>query len=404
MSVIKLAFLFNELCLMLKVVIADVVDHTFPDEKLSYRMQELENLVNTYWWIVVVEKIQKKWKPDYKTFLGSWKLEEIKLIMQNTWAEILILWNILKPKQLYNLNEELKDIKATAWDRVDLILKIFDLHAKSPEAKLQIELASIKHMWPRIFWMWMELSRQWGGIWTKWIGETNTEIMKRHLRKRILQIEEKLKHYEKVRQTHRKSRKKNWLFTIWIVWYTNAWKSSLLNALTNKWVLAEDKLFATLWTNVGELFLSPYDLWIEWVVCEWKNCKKVLLSDTIGFIQDLPPSLIKAFKSTLEDSIESDLLFHVIDISDPWMLEKINVVNEILEEIWANQEKVYIFNKLDLLDRLSSEEKHKKLMQIKYLNEDLWIENWEENKDYFLVSANWKMWLDNIKRFLYNKF
>jgi len=145
----------------MKVVIADVVEPDFPQEKLNYRMQELENLVNTYWGVVVVEKIQKRWKPDYQTFLWSWKLEEIKGIMARYGAKVLILWNILKPKQIYNLNEYLKDIWAQAWDRIDLILKIFDLHAKSPEAKLQIELASIKHMWPRIFGMGMELSRQW---------------------------------------------------------------------------------------------------------------------------------------------------------------------------------------------------------------------------------------------------
>ena len=387
----------------MKVVIADVVEPDFPQEKLDYRMQELENLVNTYWGVVVVEKIQKRWKPDYQTFLWSWKLEEIKDIMARYGAKVLILWNILKPKQIYNLNEYLKDIWAQAWDRIDLILKIFDLHAKSPEAKLQIELASIKHMWPRIFGMGMELSRQWWGIWTKWIWETNTEIMKRHLQKRILQIEEKLKQYEKVRDVHRKARKSRGYPTVGIVWYTNAWKSSLLNALTKKWVLAENKLFATLWTNVWELFLSPYDLWYENITCEWKNCKKVLLSDTIWFIQDLPPSLIKAFKSTLEDSIESDLLFHVIDISDPFIKDKIKVVNEILDDIWAKQPRIYVFNKIDLLDRFDSENYHQRITEIKYLYEELWLNDndWQEWKNYFLVSANKWLALDKLKRFIY---
>jgi len=379
----------------LKVVIADVVEPSFPKEKMQYRMEELENLVSTYGWVVIVKKIQKRWKPDYKTFLWQWKIEEIKAIMSQSKAEVLILWNILKPSQIYNLNEQLKDIKAQAWDRIDLILKIFDLHAKSPEAKLQIELASIKHMWPRIFGMGMELSRQGGWIWTKWIWETNTEIMKRHLQKRILQIEEKLKQYEKTRDQHRKSRKKKWLVTVWIVWYTNAWKSSLLNSLTHKWVLAENKLFATLGTSVWELFLNPYELWlVSWDNCQWEACKKILLSDTIWFIQDLPPSLIKAFKSTLEDSIESDLLFHVIDISDSHMKEKINTVNEILDQIWANQERIYIFNKVD---KLSKEELILKKEQIKNMFED----NWVENKNYFFVSANKKIWLENVKKYLY---
>jgi len=385
----------------LKVIIADVVDNRFPKEKLKYRMDELENLVKTYGGVVIVKKIQKRWRPDYRTFIWEWKLEEIKQIISTSETDVLILWNILKPFQIYNLDEELKELKIKAWDRVDLILKIFDLHAKSPEAKLQIELASIKHMWPRIFGMWMEMSKQWAGIWTKGIWETNTEIMKRHLQKRKQQIEEKLKHYEKVREQHRKSRDKKWLNTVWIVWYTNAGKSSLLNVMTWKWVLAEDKLFATLWTSVGEVFLSPYDLWYKDMKCEWKNCKKVLLNDTVWFIQDLPPSLIQAFKSTLEDSIESDILFHVIDISDPFMEEKINVVKDILSQIWANQEKIYLFNKIDniLEDKLLEKKEN-----IKILWEKLWLEKWEEWKNYFFISTHKKIWIIELKKYLFEKF
>ena len=400
----------------IKVVIADVVDPRLLKEKMENRLLELENLVNTYWWVVIVKKIQKRGKPNYKTFIGWWKLEEIKQVMSTSWANILILWNILKPYQIFNLNEELKDIKAQAWDRIDLILKIFNLHASSPESKLQIELASIKHMGPRIFWMWIELSRQWGWIWTKWIWETNTEIMKRHLRKKVQQIEEKLKNYERVREQHRKSRKKRWLPTVWIVGYTNAWKSSLLNVATWKWVLAEDKLFATLWTSVWEVFLSPYDLWMEDIKCEWQNCKKILLSDTIWFIQDLPPSLIQAFKSTLEDSIESDLLFHVIDISDPFIKDKIQTVNKILNEIWANQEKIYIFNKIDKLKEASKEslnienvEKQEEKININKENykkevKKLLPEDFKENKNYFFISTYTKKGLDKIKKFLYKRF
>ena len=385
----------------LKIIIADVVDNRFPKEKLEYRMAELENLVKTYGGVVIVKKIQKRWRPDYRTFIWEWKLEEIKQIISTSWADVLILWNILKPFQIYNLNEELRDLNVQAWDRVDLILKIFDLHAKSPEAKLQIELASIKHMGPRIFGMGMELSKQWAWIWTKGIWETNTEIMKRHLQKRKQQIEEKLKHYEKVREQHRKSRDRKWLNTVWIVWYTNAGKSSLLNIMTWKGVLAEDKLFATLGTSVWEVFLSPYDLWYKDVKCEWNNCKKILLNDTVGFIQDLPPSLIQAFKSTLEDSIESDILFHVIDISDPFMEEKIEVVEDILSQIWANQEKVYIFNKVDNLPEKELLEKKKKILT---LWEKLWLENWKEWENYFFVSTYKKLWIQELKKYLYNKF
>ncbi len=318
----------------LRVFIADVVS---PEEAktldLEDIMLETENLVTTYGWVVILEHIQKKTRPDFDTYIWWWRLEEIMAEMKLKWANLLILGNILKPKQIYNVNEKLKEIGAKAWDRIDLILKIFERNAKSSEAKLQIELASIKHMWPRIFDMWMELWKQW---W-KWKWETNTEIMKRHLQRREIAIKKDLEHFSKVRAEHRKSRSRKGLSTIWVVGYTNAWKSTLTNTLTKKWVLAEDKLFATLGTSVGKMWIQTEDyVW-----------KEFLLNDTIWFIRDLPPELIDAFTSTLEDSIEADLLLHLIDASDPKLEEKIEVVDNILDRIWANQKKIYVFNKID---------------------------------------------------------
>ena len=199
-------------------------------------------------------------------------------------------------------------------------------------------------MGPRIYGMGMELSRQWGssgsgGGATRGIGETNTERMKRHLKEKVLKIEKKLVEYQQMRKLHRDSRKKKGMPTIWIVGYTNAGKSSLLNALTNKGVLAENKLFATLGTNVGKCYLiTNPETWLG---------KEVLLNDTIGFIRDLPPKLIKSFSSTLEDSIESDLLLHVIDASDIFVQERIEVVHQVLSDIGAHQPKILVFNKLD---------------------------------------------------------
>ncbi len=334
---------------ILKVFIADIIpSECCKRENMENRMLELENLVSTLSWLVILKHIQKRSLPDYNTYIWSWKLDEIISEMNESWAKVLIIWNILKPHQVYNINEKLKVIWAKCWDRVDLILKIFEKNAKSEESKLQIELASIKHMWPRIFWMWMELSKQWLSRW-KW--ETNTEIMKRHLRNREYSIREELEKYKKVRAEHRKRRERKWLLTVWIVGYTNAWKSSLLNSLTNKWVLSENKLFATLGTSVGKM-------WIE-------NFWEVLLNDTIWFIRDLPPNLIEAFSSTLEDSIESEILFHVIDSSDPKIDEKIKIVDDILFKIWAHQKKVYVFNKIDLINE---EEKINLLLRFKDLN------------------------------------
>ena len=337
---------------ILKVFLVDLVDKQTNREILEDRMKELENLVNTYGGVVVLQKYQKKDHPDLRTYVGKGKLEEIIADMLRLEANLLVIGNALKPAQIYAINEKLREVseeynlkdKMVAWDRIDLILKIFEKHAESGEARLQIELAAIKHMGPRIYGMGMELSRQWGssgsgGGATRGIGETNTERMKRHLKEKVLKIEKKLVEYQQMRKLHRDSRKKKGMPTIWIVGYTNAGKSSLLNALTNKGVLAENKLFATLGTNVGKCYLiTNPETWLG---------KEVLLNDTIGFIRDLPPKLIKSFSSTLEDSIESDLLLHVIDVSDIFVQERIEVVHQVLSDIGAHQPKILVFNKLD---------------------------------------------------------
>ncbi len=332
----------------LKVFLVDIVTKDTNAELLKDRMNELENLLTTYGGLVVLRKFQKKDHPNYKTYIGKGKLEEIMADMQRLEANLLIVGNVLKPSQIYHLNELLRPIGAKARDRVDLILKIFDKHATSMESRLQVELAAIRHMWPRIFGMGMELSKQWGnaggGKWAmRGIGETNTEIMKRHLKYKVLKIETELKEYEQMRKLHRDSRIKKGMPTVGIVGYTNTGKSSLLNAMTKKGILAENKLFATLWTHVGKLYIMTDP--------ETGQGKEILLNDTIGFIRDLPPKLIKSFSSTLEDSIESDLLLHVIDASDPFIDERISIVNHILDEIWAKQKRIMVFNKIDLLDK-----------------------------------------------------
>lgn len=364
----------------LKVFIADIL----PIEKrneidIQARMEEVENLVNTYGWVVILKHIQKRWMPDYKNYIWAWKLDEIIEEMKNSGANLLILWNILKPIQIHNINEKLKPIWAKAWDRVDLILKIFEKNAKTMESRLQIELALIKHMWPRILGMSEELWSQWswGSKLSRWKWETNTEIMKRHLKEREFNIRKDLEQFKKVRSEHRKSRNKKWLNTVWIVGYTNAWKSSLMNTLTWKWVLSEDKLFATLWTSVWKMYIENNysETW------EYIPKKDILINDTIWFIRDLPPKLIDAFASTLEDSIESNLLLHVIDSSDPKIEEKIKVVDDILNKIWANQKKLYVFNKVDLINE-------EKLIEIKT--------KFKELNPIFISTYNSK-WISDLK-------
>jgi len=357
----------------LKVFLADIVPPDIVEKnKMQDRMLELENLVTTFWWVVILEHIQKRSLPDYNTYIWAWKLDGIVHEMHIQGANLLVLWNILKPHQMFQLNEKLKTIWAVAWDRVDLILKIFEKNAKTEETKLQIELAAIKHMWPRIFNMGMELGKQgW-----KWSGETNTEIMKRHLATREKEIRKKLDGYSKVRENHRQGRKRKGFMTVWIVGYTNAGKSTLLNALTNKWVLSEDKLFATLWTSVWKMWIAP-ETQKEWEYTPWKE---VLLSDTIGFIRELPPELVDAFASTLEDSIESDILFHVVDASDPKIGEKIEVVDTILDKIWAQQTRIYVFNKIDNVDGHTLVELKKRYFKLKPL----------------YISTKNKQWFDSL--------
>ncbi len=365
----------------LKVFLADIVSKDLSPEVLEDRMQELENLVQTYGWVVVLKKIQRKDHPDYRTYIGKWKLEEIIEEMKRLDANVLIVGNIMKPSQIYKVNEELRPINAEVRDRVDLILKIFDKHAEWTEARLQIELAAIKHMWPRIFNMWMELGRQWwGGEGAmRWGGETNTEVMKRHLKEKVLKIGKKLEEYEHMRKLHRESRIRKWMPTVGIVGYTNTGKSSLLNVLTRKWILAENKLFATLWTHVWNLYLMPKDN-------VWQG-KEILLNDTIWFIRDLPPKLIKSFSSTLEDSIESDLLLHVIDASDTFVEDRIKVVNDILKEIWAKQPIMMVFNKIDLASDETIAELKKKY----------------NSKDNIRISVKEKEWLEELKEALANR-
>lgn len=379
-----------------KVILIDIIPQWTDPNDYEDRMLELENLVMTYWSVVVLHKFQKRDTPDYETFVGSGKLDEARILWEELGADIMIIGNILKPAQIYNINDflESKKSKIKAWDRVDLILKIFEQHANSPEARLQIELAAIKHMWPRIFGMWMELSRQWWWSswwwsWMRWIWETNTEIMKRHLREKELKILEKLKVYEKTREVHRKARERKNFQTIGIVGYTNAGKSSLMNSLTHKWVLVENKLFATLGTNVGKFFIWSEDfdekLRAKFGLDEFK-WKEFLLNDTIGFIRDLPPDLIKAFSSTLEDSIESTILLHVIDSSDKKIEEKIGIVDDTLSKIWANQPRIYVFNKIDLI----SDAKQKELKTMfSYLNP-------------VFISANDKIGLNELKKRILN--
>ncbi len=323
-----------------RAILIDVIPPQMDEKIAKRRLDELELLTGTYGGMIIVKLIQKKGTPDYRTYIGTGKLEEIIELARKERAEVLIINNLLKPGQMFNVNEELRKAKLNmqAWDRVDLILKIFDRHAKTAEAKLQIKLAAIRHMGPRIYGMGMELMQQAGGTGTRGgQGETNTELMKRHLAQQEQKLKGELERMATSRAGQRARRDRIGLKTVSIVGYTNAGKSSLLNALTKKGAYVANALFATLDTRVGKM---------------WVDGRDILLSDTIGFIQDLPPELIDAFRSTLDETVDADLLLHVIDVSDKHVHEKIAEVEDVLKQIKADAiPKMYVFNKMDLVKR-----------------------------------------------------
>lgn len=339
----------NRLTLTPRAILIDVVSPEMTKETAERRLTELDALTKTYGGIVVVKTLQRRAVPNYKTYIGPGKIEELIQLAQAEKCELIIVNNLLKPKQMFELGELLRKQGLRAWDRVDLILKIFDKHAKTSEAKLQIKLAAIRHMGPRIFGMGMELMQQSGGIGGRGgQGETNTEIMKRHLAGQEKHLKDELAKLAIGRAGHRTRRDRLGLKTVSIVGYTNAGKSSLLNALTKKGAYVANQLFATLDTRVGKLWIEK-----EAAANGRPQGEEILLSDTIGFIQDLPPQLIQAFRSTLDETIDADLILHVIDVSDPHREAKIREVEAILDELGVqNTPKIYAFNKVDLMKRV----------------------------------------------------
>ncbi len=318
---------------MKRAVLIDVIPKDASLKKTQQDLEELSRLVDTYGGIVVVKIIQKRGRPSMKTYLGTGKTLEVLEITKDEEIDMIVVNGILKPNQVQYL---FTLFKIPVWDRVDLILKIFDKHAKTEEARLQIELATLNHEFPKLYGHGTRLSRLGGGIATRGPGEKYLETKKRYLRVRIKDVEKKLSRIRQVHEGQRNVRKRKGLKTIALVGYTNSGKSTLLKTLTHKEkVYIADELFATLDTKIGDLWLPNIQ-------------EKVLVADTIGFIKDLPPFLIKSFMATLDEVREADLLLHVIDASDPNMTDKIKVVESILNELGcAGKPKIYVYNKLD---------------------------------------------------------
>ncbi len=300
-------------------------------------LEELKALLETAGGQCVGMAMQSKDSPEARTFIGEGKVAEVKELVQNAEADMVIFDNPLSPSQQRVLTEE---FGVQVLDRAALILDIFAQRAKTREGRLQVELAQYKYLLPRLTGMWGHLVRQTasGGkspIGTRGPGETQLETDRRHIRRKIAKLEEELGEVRRVRATQRVRREKNEVPVVAIVGYTNAGKSTLLNTMTDSDIPANNRLFDTLDTTTRLLEISD-------------TCT-VLLSDTVGFISKLPHHLVDAFKATLEELAFADLLLHVIDASNPAWREQADVVDRLIHELGAAQTpRIEVFNKSDL--------------------------------------------------------
>jgi GTPase len=296
------------------------------------QLSELESLAETAGAEIIEKIYQELAKPNPKTYIGIGKVEELKQMIVDDNIQLVIFDDDLSPAQIKNLQNAFQ-IKVI--DRSWLILDIFAKHARSLEAKTQVELAQVQYLLPRLTRLWTHLSKQYGGsIGNRGPGETQIETDRRILKEKIISLKQKLREITIQRQEQGKGRTDFPRFAL--VGYTNAGKSTLMNALTDAGVYVENKLFATLDTTVRAFSLP--------------SGQKALISDTVGFIRKLPAHLIASFRSTLAEAIEADILIHVVDVSHPYFRDQIKVVNNTLETLKIQEKPTIIaFNKIDLL-------------------------------------------------------
>jgi GTP-binding protein HflX len=323
----------------------------FDDSRIEAKMNldELELLTETAGGNVVEKKLQHRNAPDPATYIGEGKLSEIHRSIISNDIDALIFDDDLSASQVHTIEQK---TKTKVLDRSGLILDIFAGQARTAAAKTQVELAQLEYLRPRLTRFWSHLSRQQGGIGTRGPGESQIETDRRLIDKRIARLKEKLNTLEKQRKTQRKGRTN--IICMSLVGYTNAGKSTLMNALTEAKVEARDRLFATLDSTVRRMSIANHPL---------------LLSDTVGFIRKLPHALVESFKSTLDEISEADILLHVIDSTSNRLREDIDVVEDMLDELDAGGKKVLkVFNKIDLLSPNKITDLQKSYPQAAYIS------------------------------------
>ena len=310
----------NELENGKRAALVSVVTRGESEEAARVSLAELGKLLETAGGVPVLTLLQNKEAPDARTYLGSGKVAELAFYCQRNELTLAVFDCELSPSQIRNLEEELGG-SVRVIDRSMLILDIFALHAESREGKLQVELAQLKYTAPRLLGRGKELSRLGGGIGTRGPGESQLETDRRHLERRVRALEAALSELSETRKTKRAARDRSGLARVSIVGYTNAGKSTLLNTLTDAGVLSKDQLFATLDPTTRKCLLP--------------GGETVLLTDTVGFIRNLPHHLIHAFRSTLEEAVLADLILILIDASDPEAPRQLEVTERLLSELGA---------------------------------------------------------------------
>ena len=315
-----------------RAVLVGLVTKTQSEEQTLEYLDELDFLASTAGIVTARKYYQKMSTPDNKSYIGKGKLEEIAKYVEEKRIDVVIVDDEISPSQQRNMETVLK---CRVQDRSMLILDIFNQRAKTVQARTQVELAQLQYMLPRLKGMWTHLERQRGGTGTRGgSGEKELETDRRMAEKKIAQLKIKLKEIDKQNETRRKSRAE--MIRVALVGYTNVGKSTLMNLLAKDNVFAENKLFATVDTTVRKVVF---------------NGVPFLLSDTVGFIRKLPTHLIESFKSTLDETLESDILLQVVDISHPAFEDQMKVVSQILDELGSKDKPmIIVFNKMDLYE------------------------------------------------------